>query len=60
MSTQKERRMNVKTKPLNIRVSPEEHAAISALARKEGLPMATFIVWLLKKEAERRGSEWPE
>lgn len=29
------------------------------MARREGLPVATFIVWLLKKEAERRGAEWP-
>lgn len=52
--------MNVKSKPLNLRVTPDEHAAIAALAKNEGLPVATFIVWLLKKEAERRGSEWPK
>lgn len=59
MSTQKARDMNVKSKPLNMRVTPAEHAAIAALAKSEGLPVATFIVWLLRKEAEKRGVEWP-
>lgn len=59
MSTQKDVRMNVKGKALNMRVTPAEHAAIQALAKNEGLPVATFIVWLLRKEAKERGIEWP-
>ena len=59
MSTQKARDMNVKNKPLNMRVKPAEHDAIVALAKNEGLPVATFIVWLLRKEAKERGIEWP-
>lgn len=60
MSTQKARNMNVKDKPLNMRVTAAEREAIVALARHEGLPVATFIVWLLRKEAKERGIEWPE
>lgn len=60
MSTQKARNMNVKDKPLNMRVTAAERDAIAALAKSEGLPVATFIVWLLRKEAEKRGIEWPE
>lgn len=52
--------MRLKSKPLNLRVRPDEHAAIAAMARREGLPMATFIVWLLRKEAKERGVEWPD
>jgi hypothetical protein len=44
-----------KTKPLNLRVSPVDHALVAEMARKEGLPVATFIMWLLRKEAEKRG-----
>lgn len=60
MSTQKARNMNVKDKPLNMRVTAAERDAITALAKNEGLPVATFIVWLLRKEAKERGIEWPE
>lgn len=59
MSTQKARNMNVKDKPLNMRVTAAERDAIAALAKSEGLPVATFIVWLLRKEAKERGIEWP-
>lgn len=60
MSTQKARNMNVKDKPLNMRVTAAERDAIAALAKSEGLPVATFIVWLLRKEAKERGIEWPK
>jgi predicted DNA binding CopG/RHH family protein len=60
MSTQKARNMNVKDKPLNMRVTAAERAAIVELAKNEGLPVATFIVWLLRKEAKERGLEWPQ
>ena len=59
MSTQKARNMNVKNKPLNMRVTPAEREAIVELAKSEGLPVATFIVWLLRKEAKERGIDWP-
>jgi predicted DNA binding CopG/RHH family protein len=57
---QKATEMHVKRDaPLNLRVTRAEREAIASMARREGLPVATFIVWLLKKEAERRGAEWP-
>ena len=44
---------------LNMRTTDGERAAIVALAKSEGLPVTTFIVWLLRREAKERGLDWP-
>ena len=59
-ATQKGRKVQAKTVSLNLRVSAEERALISAMARDEGLPMATFIMWLMRREAKARGLQPPK